>query len=96
MLKRLSYPLSWMEGLAGEAGGSSSSGSQAESVPTSADSHNSGSVFSKVFNRFVTCFINIIYNIKFTNFFVIKYIFGLTIWLNYDKIFLLNIMQLYK
>ncbi|XP_077288799.1 TLD domain-containing protein mustard isoform X18 [Arctopsyche grandis] len=51
MLKRLSYPLTWMEGLAGDSGGGSSGGSQGDSLPTSADSHNSGSVFSKVFNR---------------------------------------------
>ncbi|CAG9576001.1 unnamed protein product [Danaus chrysippus] len=45
MLKRLSYPLSWVEGLTGEG----PAGSQADSLPTSADSHNT-SVFSKVFN----------------------------------------------
>nr|XP_032519806.1 nuclear receptor coactivator 7 isoform X3 [Danaus plexippus plexippus] len=45
MLKRLSYPLSWVEGLTGEG----QAGSQADSLPTSADSHNT-SVFSKVFN----------------------------------------------
>ncbi|GBP46390.1 Nuclear receptor coactivator 7 [Eumeta japonica] len=53
MLKRLSYPLSWVEGLTGEGGGAGAgtgTGSQAESLPTSADSHNSTSVFSKVFN----------------------------------------------
>ncbi|XP_022824868.1 oxidation resistance protein 1 isoform X4 [Spodoptera litura] len=48
MLKRLSYPLSWVEGLTGEGG---AQGSQSDSLPTSADSHNSTSVFSKVFNR---------------------------------------------
>ncbi|XP_063834374.1 oxidation resistance protein 1 isoform X3 [Ostrinia nubilalis] len=48
MLKRLSYPLSWVEGLTGEG---AAAGSQADSLPTSADSHNSTSVFSKVFNR---------------------------------------------
>ncbi|XP_022824972.1 oxidation resistance protein 1 isoform X15 [Spodoptera litura] len=47
MLKRLSYPLSWVEGLTGEGG---AQGSQSDSLPTSADSHNSTSVFSKVFN----------------------------------------------
>ncbi|XP_039765446.1 oxidation resistance protein 1 isoform X3 [Pararge aegeria] len=47
MLKRLSYPLSWVEGLTGEGPPTS----QADSLPTSADSHNSTSVFSKVFNR---------------------------------------------
>ncbi|XP_030027711.2 oxidation resistance protein 1 isoform X3 [Manduca sexta] len=49
MLKRLSYPLSWVEGLTGEAAGGAPA-SQADSLPTSADSHNT-SVFSKVFNR---------------------------------------------
>ncbi|XP_075984064.1 TLD domain-containing protein mustard isoform X15 [Anticarsia gemmatalis] len=48
MLKRLSYPLSWVEGLTGEGAASTS---QADSLPTSADSHNSTSMFSKVFNR---------------------------------------------
>ncbi|KAL4705024.1 hypothetical protein ACJJTC_009812 [Scirpophaga incertulas] len=43
MLKRLSYPLEWA-GLTGEGP------PHAESLPTSADSHNT-SVFSKVFNR---------------------------------------------
>ncbi|KAL0895544.1 hypothetical protein ABMA27_011647 [Loxostege sticticalis] len=46
MLKRLSYPLSWVEGLTGEG---AAAGPQADSLPTSADSHNT-SVFSKVFN----------------------------------------------
>nr|XP_034841320.1 nuclear receptor coactivator 7 isoform X1 [Maniola hyperantus]XP_034841321.1 nuclear receptor coactivator 7 isoform X1 [Maniola hyperantus]XP_034841322.1 nuclear receptor coactivator 7 isoform X1 [Maniola hyperantus]XP_034841323.1 nuclear receptor coactivator 7 isoform X1 [Maniola hyperantus]XP_034841324.1 nuclear receptor coactivator 7 isoform X1 [Maniola hyperantus]XP_034841325.1 nuclear receptor coactivator 7 isoform X1 [Maniola hyperantus]XP_034841326.1 nuclear receptor coactivator 7 i len=46
MLKRLSYPLSWVEGLTGEG----APAPQADSLPTSADSHNSSSVFSKVFN----------------------------------------------
>ncbi|XP_045761028.1 nuclear receptor coactivator 7 isoform X27 [Maniola jurtina] len=46
MLKRLSYPLSWVEGLTGEG----APPPQADSLPTSADSHNSSSVFSKVFN----------------------------------------------
>ena len=49
MLKRLSYPLSWVEGLTGEA---AAPGSQSDSLPTSADSHNT-SMFSKVFNRYV-------------------------------------------
>ncbi|XP_061710235.1 oxidation resistance protein 1 isoform X9 [Cydia pomonella] len=44
MLKRLSYPLSWVEGLTGE-GGAPGAG---ESLPAS-DTHNT-SVFSKVFN----------------------------------------------
>ncbi|NP_001139127.1 oxygen resistance gene 1 [Bombyx mori] len=50
MLKRLSYPLSWVEGLTGEVA-SGTQGSQSDSLPTPADSHNSTSVFSKVFNR---------------------------------------------
>ncbi|CAH4017485.1 unnamed protein product [Pieris brassicae] len=50
MLKRLSYPLSWVEGLTGE-GQPTGPGSQADSLPTSADSQQSTSVFSKVFNR---------------------------------------------
>lgn len=55
MLKRLSYPLSWVEGLTGDGttGNQGSQGSQGDSLPTSADSHNSTSVFSKVFNRSV-------------------------------------------
>ncbi|XP_037964086.2 oxidation resistance protein 1 isoform X4 [Plutella xylostella] len=51
MLKRLSYPLSWVEGLTGEGAAGAGQGSQGDSLPTSADSHNSTSVFSKVFNR---------------------------------------------
>ncbi|XP_034176829.1 TLD domain-containing protein mustard isoform X6 [Osmia lignaria lignaria] len=51
MLKRLSYPLSWMEGLTGEKEEDSKSGSdKISSLPNSADSHHS-SVFSKVFSR---------------------------------------------
>ncbi|XP_037964087.2 oxidation resistance protein 1 isoform X3 [Plutella xylostella] len=50
MLKRLSYPLSWVEGLTGEGAAGAGQGSQGDSLPTSADSHNSTSVFSKVFN----------------------------------------------
>nr|XP_012150146.1 PREDICTED: nuclear receptor coactivator 7 isoform X2 [Megachile rotundata] len=51
MLKRLSYPLSWMEGLTGEKEEDSKSGSdKVSSLPNSADSHHS-SVFSKVFSR---------------------------------------------
>ncbi|CAH2068872.1 unnamed protein product, partial [Iphiclides podalirius] len=50
MLKRLSYPLSWVEGLTGEGPAVTTQGSQGDSLPTSADSHNT-SVFSKVFNR---------------------------------------------
>ncbi|XP_013193063.2 nuclear receptor coactivator 7 isoform X4 [Amyelois transitella] len=51
MFKRLSYPLSWVEGLTGEGTPPNSQASQGDSLPTSADSHNSTSVFSKVFNR---------------------------------------------
>ncbi|XP_011140266.1 oxidation resistance protein 1 isoform X7 [Harpegnathos saltator] len=51
MLKRLSYPLSWMEGLTGEKEDDSKSISdKVSSLPNSADSHHS-SVFSKVFSR---------------------------------------------
>ncbi|XP_076225987.1 TLD domain-containing protein mustard isoform X8 [Nomia melanderi] len=51
MLKRLSYPLSWMEGLTGEKEDENKSGSdKVGSLPNSADSHHS-SVFSKVFSR---------------------------------------------
>ncbi|CAB3237511.1 unnamed protein product [Arctia plantaginis] len=50
MLKRLSYPLSWVEGLTGETAPAGPA-SQGDSLPTSADSHNSTSMFSKVFNR---------------------------------------------
>ncbi|XP_017753690.1 PREDICTED: oxidation resistance protein 1 isoform X7 [Eufriesea mexicana] len=51
MLKRLSYPLSWMEGLTGEKEDENKSGSdKISSLPNSADSHHS-SVFSKVFSR---------------------------------------------
>ncbi|XP_017796078.1 PREDICTED: nuclear receptor coactivator 7 isoform X2 [Habropoda laboriosa] len=50
MLKRLSYPLSWMEGLTGEKeDDSKSSSDKVSSLPNSADSHHS-SVFSKVFS----------------------------------------------
>ncbi|XP_036139003.1 nuclear receptor coactivator 7 isoform X4 [Monomorium pharaonis] len=50
MLKRLSYPLSWMEGLTGEKDDESKSISdKISSLPNSADSHHS-SVFSKVFS----------------------------------------------
>lgn len=48
MLKRLSYPLSWMEGLTGDKDEKESS------VPSSAESSHpshSSSVFSKVFSR---------------------------------------------
>ncbi|XP_011066408.1 PREDICTED: oxidation resistance protein 1 [Acromyrmex echinatior] len=52
MLKRLSYPLSWMEGLTGEKDEESSKSisDKMSSLPNSADSHHS-SVFSKVFSR---------------------------------------------
>ncbi|XP_015171205.1 PREDICTED: oxidation resistance protein 1 isoform X5 [Polistes dominula] len=53
MLKRLSYPLSWvgMEGLTGDREDESKSVSdRVSSLPNSADSHHS-SVFSKVFSR---------------------------------------------
>ncbi|XP_071629962.1 nuclear receptor coactivator 7 isoform X5 [Temnothorax longispinosus] len=52
MLKRLSYPLSWMEGLTGEKDDDSSKSlsDKISSLPNSADSHHS-SVFSKVFSR---------------------------------------------
>lgn len=53
MLKRLSYPLTWMEGLTGEKeqdDSSKSSSDKVASLPNSADSHHS-SVFSKVFSR---------------------------------------------
>ncbi|KAL0103354.1 hypothetical protein PUN28_017552 [Cardiocondyla obscurior] len=52
MLKRLSYPLSWMEGLTGEKDDESSKSisDKMSSLPNSADSHHS-SVFSKVFSR---------------------------------------------
>ncbi|XP_043275904.1 nuclear receptor coactivator 7 isoform X4 [Venturia canescens] len=50
MLKRLSYPLSWMEGLTGEKEDENKSISDKNtSLPNSADSHHS-SVFSKVFS----------------------------------------------
>ncbi|XP_023247916.1 oxidation resistance protein 1 isoform X9 [Copidosoma floridanum] len=53
MLKRLSYPLSWMEGLTGESKDEDSGKAPSDkmsSLPNSADSHHS-SVFSKVFSR---------------------------------------------
>lgn len=53
MLKRLSYPLSWvgMEGLTGDREEENKSVSdRVSSLPNSADSHHS-SVFSKVFSR---------------------------------------------
>lgn len=44
MLKRLSYPLSWVEGFTGEPGKPEN-----ESAPNTSDSNQS--VFSKVFSR---------------------------------------------
>ncbi|XP_063973683.1 nuclear receptor coactivator 7 isoform X4 [Diachasmimorpha longicaudata] len=50
MLKRLSYPLSWMEGLTGDKDDESKTvPEKVPSLPNSADSHHS-SVFSKVFS----------------------------------------------
>jgi len=46
MLKRLSYPLTWVEGLTGEGNKSSES---SDSAPNTGDSNQS--VFSKVFSR---------------------------------------------
>nr|XP_036229223.1 nuclear receptor coactivator 7 isoform X9 [Bactrocera oleae] len=54
MLKRLSYPLAWVEGLTGEAGGPPGTGgslgksADSESAPNTGDSNQS--VFSKVFS----------------------------------------------
>lgn len=50
MLKRLSYPLTWMEGLTGDKEEDSRSSEKMSSLPNSADSQHS-SVFSKVFSR---------------------------------------------
>ncbi|XP_043472952.1 oxidation resistance protein 1 isoform X5 [Leptopilina heterotoma] len=50
MLKRLSYPLTWMEGLTGDKEEDSRSSEKLSSLPNSADSQHS-SVFSKVFSR---------------------------------------------
>lgn len=47
MLKRLSYPLAWMETLAGEK----EEEKVPSSTPQSADSSQHSSVFSKVFSR---------------------------------------------
>ncbi|XP_061502550.1 nuclear receptor coactivator 7 isoform X36 [Anopheles gambiae] len=49
MLKRLSYPLAWVEGLTGEGGSSSHKSDSIESAPNTGDSNQS--VFSKVFSR---------------------------------------------
>lgn len=49
MLKRLSYPLAWMEGFTGDK-----DNEKEQSVPSSAESSHlshSSSVFSKVFSR---------------------------------------------
>lgn len=56
MLKRLSYPLSWVEGFTGDKEDESKSSSdKVPSLPNSADSHHS-SVFSKVFSRYILIF----------------------------------------
>jgi hypothetical protein len=47
MLKRLSYPLAWMEGFTSEK----DEKEVLSSVPNSADSQHHSSVFSKVFSR---------------------------------------------
>lgn len=47
MLKRLSYPLAWVEGLTGEGG--SGTPKEQDSAPNTSDSTQS--VFSKVFSR---------------------------------------------
>ena len=47
MLKRLSYPLAWMEGFTSEK----DEKEVISSVPNSADSQHHSSVFSKVFSR---------------------------------------------
>lgn len=53
MLKRLSYPLAWVEGLTGEGGaggtGAGHKSDSIESAPNTGDSNQS--VFSKVFSR---------------------------------------------
>ncbi|XP_062565724.1 oxidation resistance protein 1 isoform X3 [Armigeres subalbatus] len=49
MLKRLSYPLAWVEGLTGEAGTTTQKSDSIESAPNTGDSNQS--VFSKVFSR---------------------------------------------
>ncbi|XP_058823028.1 uncharacterized protein LOC131684306 isoform X4 [Topomyia yanbarensis] len=48
MLKRLSYPLAWVEGLTGEGAGASHKSDSIESAPNTGDSNQS--VFSKVFS----------------------------------------------
>ncbi|EAT46083.1 AAEL002705-PA [Aedes aegypti] len=49
MLKRLSYPLAWVEGLTGEGGSTTHKSDSIESAPNTGDSNQS--VFSKVFSR---------------------------------------------
>ncbi|XP_055540867.1 uncharacterized protein LOC129727253 isoform X21 [Wyeomyia smithii] len=49
MLKRLSYPLAWVEGLTGEGAAPSHKSDSIESAPNTGDSNQS--VFSKVFSR---------------------------------------------
>lgn len=49
MLKRLSYPLSWVEGLTGDGSTASGDSSKSDSAPNTSDSNQS--VFSKVFSR---------------------------------------------
>ncbi|XP_065091407.1 uncharacterized protein mtd isoform X11 [Ochlerotatus camptorhynchus] len=49
MLKRLSYPLAWVEGLTGEGGSTTHKSDSMESAPNTGDSNQS--VFSKVFSR---------------------------------------------
>ncbi|XP_062716642.1 dentin sialophosphoprotein isoform X5 [Aedes albopictus] len=48
MLKRLSYPLAWVEGLTGEGGSTTHKSDSIESAPNTGDSNQS--VFSKVFS----------------------------------------------
>ncbi|XP_065091400.1 uncharacterized protein mtd isoform X4 [Ochlerotatus camptorhynchus] len=48
MLKRLSYPLAWVEGLTGEGGSTTHKSDSMESAPNTGDSNQS--VFSKVFS----------------------------------------------
>ncbi|XP_021705744.1 oxidation resistance protein 1 isoform X7 [Aedes aegypti] len=49
MLKRLSYPLAWVEGLTGDGGSTTHKSDSIESAPNTGDSNQS--VFSKVFSR---------------------------------------------
>lgn len=58
MLKRLSYPLAWVEGL---TTGETSKSSESDSAPNTGDSNQS--VFSKVFSRYV--FVKLIKKIKY-------------------------------